>query len=188
MISSIHRCTDKLEELVRDVTYVHKLELKSLTFSKDILNVENLVDDCMNILKTLIVEKQIELKSIVDFHGQIIGDENMIKQVIVNLVKNSIDFVPENNGKISIRVEKDGASNLLFTVEDNGEGVRSEDLEKIFDKFYKGNSRQYRKHGGSGLGLTICKGIIEEHGGKIWVDTNGRCGASFKFTIPLMRP
>lgn len=186
MISSIHRCTDKLEELVRDVTYVHKLELNSLKFSKDKVNIENLVDDCMNMLKPLIVEKQIELKSIVDFHGQIIVDENMIKQVIVNLVKNSVDFVPENNGKISIRVEKDGASNLLFTVEDNGEGIRSEDLEKIFYKFYKGNSRQYRKHGGSGIGLTICKGIIEEHGGKIWVDTNGRCGASFKFTVPLM--
>jgi signal transduction histidine kinase len=142
----------------------------------------------MTLLKPIISEQQIELKMIIDTDEQILVDENMIEQVIVNLVKNSVDFVPKINGKISIRVQKDGISNLLFVVEDNGEGICSEDLNKIFDKFYKGNSRQYRKYGGSGLGLTICKGIIEEHGGRIWVDSNQKNGSTFKFTIPLMSP
>ncbi len=188
MVSSIHRCTDKLEELVKDIAYVHKLELKSLKLSKDNVDIQNLMDDCMNLLKPIISEQQIELKMIVGTDGQILVDENMIKQVIVNLVKNSVDFVPRIDGKISIKVEKDGISNLLFVVEDNGEGILSEDLNKIFDKFYKGNSRQYRKYGGSGLGLTICKGIVEEHGGRIWVDSNQKNGSAFKFTIPLMLP
>lgn len=188
MIATIHRCADALEELVKDIAYVYKLELKSLELSKAGVDVQNLMDDCMNLLKPIVAEKQIELKMVVDAHGQIHADENMIKRVIVHLVKNSVDFVPKINGKISIRVEKDGTSNFLFIVEDNGEGIHSEDFDKIFDKFYKGNSKQYRKYGGSGLGLTICKGIIEEHGGRIWVDTNQKNGASFKFIIPLMLP
>ena len=186
MISSIHRCTDKLEELIKDIAYVHKLELKSLKLSKTKVDVHNLMDDCMNILKPFLVEKQIELKSVQITHGYIHADENLIKQVIINLVKNAIDFVPKANGKISIRVEKDGNSNLLFIVEDNGEGIRSEDMNKIFDKFYKGSSRQYRKYGGSGIGLTICKGIIEEHGGRIWAESHTGNGSTFKFTIPSM--
>lgn len=186
MISSIHRCTDKLEELVKDIACVHKLELKSLEFSKTRVNVQNLMDSCMTLLKPIITDKQIELKIVVDTCGQIYADEDMIKRVIVNLVKNSVDFVPKTGGKITIKIEKNGTSNLLFIVEDNGEGVKSEDLDKIFDKFYKGDSRQFRKYGGSGLGLTICKGVIEEHGGKIWVDTDHKNGAFFKFTIPLM--
>ncbi len=185
----VHRCADKLEELVKDIAYAYKLELKSLKLSKAGVDVQNLMDDCMNLLKPIIVEKQIELKMVVCIHGKIHADENMIKQVIVNLVKNSVDFVPEIDGRTVIQVEKNGTSNLLFTVEDNREGIRSEDLDKIFDKFYKGNSKQHRKYGGSsGLGLTICKGIIEEHGGKIWVDTNQKNGTFFKSTIPLMMP
>lgn len=186
MIASIHRCTDKLEELIKDIAYVHKLELKSLKLSKAKVDVHNLMDECMNILKPFIVEKQIELKSIEVAHGQIYVDENLIKQVILNLVKNAVDFVPKTSGKISIRVEKDVSSNLLFIVEDNGEGIRSEDLNKIFDKFYKSNSKQYRKYGGSGIGLTICKGIVEEHGGRIWAESNPKNGSIFKFTIPSL--
>ena len=186
MIESIHRCTDKLEELIKDISYVHKLELKSLKLSKTKVDIHNLMDDCMNILKPFIMEKQIELKSIQVAHEQIYVDENLIKQVIINLVKNAIDFVPKTNGRISIRIEKDGNSNLLFIVKDNGEGIRSEDVNKIFDKFYKGNSRQYRKYGGLGIGLTICRGIIEEHGGRIWTEPNLKNGSIFKFTIPLM--
>ena len=71
----------------------------------------------------------------------------------------------------------------MFFVEDNGEGIQSEDLDKIF---HKGNSKQSRKYGSSGLGLIICKGIIEEHGGRIWADANKKNGSFFKFTIPLM--
>lgn len=186
MIASIHRCTDKLEELIIDISNVHKLELKSLKLSKTKIDVRNLMDDCMDILKPFIAEKQIELKSIQSTQGQIYVDENLFKQVIINLVKNAVDFVPETSGKILIRVERDENSNLLFTIEDNGEGIRPEDLNKIFEKFYKGTSRKHRKYAGSGIGLTICKGIVEEHGGRIWAETNLKNGATFKFTIPLM--
>jgi signal transduction histidine kinase len=186
-LSPIKICVEMLESKIPGPLN-EKQERMISSLSKDKVDIQNLMDNCMNLLKPIISEQQIELKMIVDTDEQILVDENMIEQVIVNLVKNSVDFVPKINGRISIRVEKDGTSNLLFVVEDNGEGIRSEDLNKIFDKFYKGSSKQYRKYGGSGLGLTICKGIVEEHGGRMWVDSNQKNGSTFKFTIPLMSP
>lgn len=188
MVGTIHRCVDKLELLIRDISDVYKLELQSLEFLKTALDVQSLMDGCAVLLQPLIVEKQIELKIEVDVNGLIYVDKSRFEQVIVNLVKNSIDFVPETDGKITITVKKDGSSNLLFFVKDNGEGIKSEDLEKIFTKFYKGVCKQPRMYGGSGLGLAICKGIVEAHGGKIWVDSVFQNGSMFKFIIPMWCP
>ncbi len=188
MVGTIHRCVDKLESLIRDISDAYKLELQSLEFLKTELDIQSLMDGCAVLLQPLIMEKQIELKIEVEVNGLIYADKSRLEQVIVNLVKNSIDFVPETNGTITITVKKDGASNLLFFVKDNGEGIKSEDLEKLFIKFYKGICKQPRIYGGSGLGLAICKGIIEAHGGKIWVDSVLQNGSIFKFTIPMWYP
>lgn len=185
MVRTIHRCVDKLESLIRDISDVYKLELQSLEFSKTQLEVQSLMDECAVLLQPLIVGKQIELQITVEANGIIYADKSRIEQVIINLVKNSIDFVPETDGKITIIVKNDGSSNLMFFVIDNGEGVKPEDLEKIFTKFYKGICKQPRIYGGSGLGLAICKGIVEAHGGKIWVDSALQNGSTFKFTIPM---
>ena len=128
--------------------------------------------------------KQIELKVESNAHDAMYADEKRIEQVLVHLVKNAADFVPETGGKITITIQKGQDSDMLFCIEDNGEGISTEDAEKIFAKFYKGESKQARKYGGSGLGLAICKGIIQEHGGKIWLDSERRNGTMFKFTVP----
>jgi len=185
MVGTIRRCVDKLEFLIRDISDVYKLELQSLEFSKTQLEIQSLMDGCAVLLQSLIVGKQIELKMEVEANGLIYVDKSRIEQVIVNLVKNSIDFVPETDGKITIVVKKDRSSNLLFFVMDNGEGVKPEDLGKIFTKFYKGVCKQPRIYGGSGLGLAICKGIVDAHGGKIWVDPIFKNGSVFKFTLPM---
>jgi signal transduction histidine kinase len=186
MVSTIHRCADKLDTMINDIFDVYKLELKSLKLIKTEVDIQNLMDNCLELLNPLILEKQIDLKTEIKTHERIIADGGRIEQVIVNLVKNSIDFVPTKGGKITIKVEKYEDFHLLFTVEDNGEGVKLDDMGKIFDKFYKSTSIQPRKYGGSGLGLAICKGIVEEHGGRIWIDPNYHDGSSFKFIIPLL--
>ena len=73
----------------------------------------------------------------------------------------------------------------LFTVEDNGIGIKPEKADKLFQKFYQIDTGPTRKHAGTGLGLVICRGIIEAHGGKIWVDNTYRLGAAIKFTLPV---
>ncbi len=113
---------------------------------------------------------------------------------MANLVKNSVDFVPEKGGKITIRVEKvemdhennGNPNHVAFTIEDNGPGIPLEKIDNLFKKFYQIDTSLTRKHGGTGLGLAICKGIIESHGGKIWVDRDYTDGTSIKFTLPIV--
>ena len=100
------------------------------------------------------------------------------------MIKNSIDFVPSKNGKIIVRAEKGEDSKAIFTVEDNGIGIKQEKASKLFQKFYQIDTSATRKHGGTGLGLAICKGIVEAHGGNIWVDEKYTNGAAIKFTLP----
>jgi signal transduction histidine kinase len=127
--------------------------------------------------------------------------------VLFNLIKKSIDFVPEHNGLIILRVDEmnpllsqsqsNSISNstsevddreidpyFVFTVQDNGKGIRESEINNLFKKFYQIDSSDTRKHGGRGLGLVTCKGIIETHGGKIWISKNSKIpGTSVKFTL-----
>jgi signal transduction histidine kinase len=96
--------------------------------------------------------------------------------------------VPDNgNGKIIVRVQRDDNGNnndmTLFSVEDNGIGINPDKADKLFQKFYQIDTGLTRRHAGTGLGLVICKGIIDAHGGKIWLDKSYRGGAAIKFTL-----
>ena len=111
-------------------------------------------------------------------------DPKRINQIVSNLIKNSIDFVPENIGKIKLLVEENEKF-FLFTITDNGPGIPKESHKLLFQKFYKIDTSPTRKHGGTGLGLTICQGLVKSHGGMIWLVSDYTQGTCFKFTIPV---
>ena len=222
-IESILRNVTSLERLVGDVLDVYKMEMDRLKLSKVETNVKDLIDNTVaefnEIINTENREKEIRLetKIKVDPNLSIQCDPQRIAQVIGNLVKNSIDFVPSKNGRITIRAEemttstkecanRDGKGEparnkssepdgqiesnsksrrtVLFTVEDNGPGFPKDKVDHMFQKFYQIDTSLTRKHGGTGLGLVICKGIVESHEGKIWIDRQYQDGASIHFTIP----
>ena len=168
-----------------------------------------LLNNIINDSKSIIEEKHISITVELESKNQtIFCDEKRIEQVLLNFVKNSVDFVPKNGGKISLRVEDEiknkdlfkyskehettienkeaNPKNMNFTVRDNGEGVPTEKINNLFKKFYQIDTSATRKHNGTGLGLVICKGIVEAHGGNIWVDQNQNSGFSIKFSIPLV--
>ena len=102
------------------------------------------------------------------------------------LIKNSLDFVPKEGGRTTIRAEEDDTERghkVTFTVEDNGIGIPADKMDNLFKKFYQIDTTLTRKHGGTGLRLAIAKGIIESHGGTIWLNKGYTKGASFKFTL-----
>ncbi len=139
-------------------------------------------------MPSLIGDKQITFKvdSKLIEETTIMCDQRRIEQVFANLIKNSIDFVPNSNGKITIGAELvQNQTMVQFSVEDNGPGIPADKMDKLFHKFYQVDTSLIRKHGGSGLGLAISKGIIEAHGGKIWIDKENNQGAAFRFTIPF---
>ncbi len=187
-IGIIYRNILKLETLVGDVLDVYKLDMGRLNFSKSNTEVQSLIGSVMLDLKPLAIENNIELQSEirVDKGTTIFCDSKRIEQVFSNLIKNSIDFVSENIGKIIIvaRESKDNESVICFLVEDNGIGISTDKVDSLFQKFYQIDTTATRKHGGTGLGLVICKGIIEAHGGSIWIDKSYTNGLRIIFTLP----
>jgi len=188
VMNTVMRSVEKLEALVGDVLDVYKLDMGKLSLSKEDVDIAELINRTISDLIPITLEKQIELKSDIRTAKKdvVFCDPKRIEQVLWNLVKNSVDFVPEKGGRIVIRLEKEPNSNshIIFTVEDNGIGITTVERHNLFNKFYQADTSFSRKHGGTGLGLAISRGIVEAHGGKIWVDDNYTNGASFKFTIP----
>jgi two-component system, OmpR family, sensor histidine kinase VicK len=183
-ISSMLRNIEKLQALVDDVMDVYKLDLGKLKFSKSYTDIATLINQTIAELRPLAFAKQIDLSADMKANVQVLCDPDRIEQVLSNLIKNSIDFVPDNgSGKITVRIEKDNSDKVTFTVEDNGIGIKPEKADKLFQKFYQIDTGVTRRHGGTGLGLVICRGIVETHGGKIWVDKTYKNGAAIKFTL-----
>ncbi len=194
-IDAMNRNIEKLQALVDDVMDVYKLDMGKLKFSMNNTSITKLIHEAISELRPLTRNKKIDLQANIQLNGTVFCDPNRISQVLSNLIKNSIDFVPDNgNGKIIVSVQNYNDNNkdndndfkmALFTVEDNGIGINPEKADKLFQKFYQIDTGPTRKHAGTGLGLVICRGIIEAHGGKIWIDNTHRIGAVIKFTLPV---
>jgi signal transduction histidine kinase len=134
-------------------------------------------------LRTLIEERRIHVDvSLADDLPDLMLDASRIAQVITNLLSNAIKFSPLG-GRIEVTAEPwEGA--VRVGVRDHGEGIAPDDLPKLFRKFSQIDSGPTRRVGGTGLGLVICKGIVEQHQGHIWVESIPGEGSTFYFTVP----
>jgi Na+/proline symporter/signal transduction histidine kinase len=173
----LNRLIDKILDLEKFETGKQKIYLSknniSKTVEKTVLSLNQLIKN-----KKISIEFDDASKEIKAFY-----DEERIIQVIYNLLSNAIKFSSETNGKISIKItEKKDV--IEVRIHNNGKGIKEEDFEAIFDKFYQSRNQNVKKPIGSGLGLAICKQIIEHHKGKIWADNTEINGATFIFTLP----
>lgn len=188
-INAMSRSIERLQALVDDVMDVYKLDMGKLKFSMTDTDITKLINETISELRPQTLNKKINFEADIQVNGTVFCDPNRIGQVLSNLIKNSIDFVPDNgNGKIIVRVQKEDDNDFnmtLFTVEDNGTGINPQKADKLFQKFYQIDTGPTRKHAGTGLGLVICRDIIEAHGGKIWIDNTHRTGAAIKFSLPV---
>lgn len=197
-LNIVYKNIIKLETIINDIFTVYKMESDNFALNKEVISVEELVETNVSALKPLMKDKEIDLNVVVATNSSIYCDPNRISQVLFNLVNNAVDHVPDKNGRITIEVEKqniieksDSVSygqngtqdKIVFTIEDNGIGIKEENIPGLFKKFYQIDTGLRRKYGGTGLGLAICKGIIESHGGSIWLDSTYKDGARFKFTL-----
>jgi signal transduction histidine kinase len=109
------------------------------------------------------------------------GDRVQLQQVILNLILNAIEAmgsVEERARMLSIKTEQTGPEGILVAVNDSGPGIDPQHLKRVFEPFYT------TKNGGLGMGLSICRSIIDAHGGRLWADVDGPRGAVFQFTLP----
>jgi signal transduction histidine kinase len=201
-ILAVHKSISRLEGLINDVLDVYKLDVGKMSLRKKEVAVRDIINENISELMPLMKDKGISFKAEVKAPCdslRVLCDPTRIAQVISNLVRNSVDFVEDKVGKITIRVElienervsntnkldHNNANQVVITVEDNGPGIPPDKAKSLFKKFYQIDTTLTRKHGGTGLGLAISRGIIEAHGGKIWIALEHTNGTSIKFTLPI---
>jgi signal transduction histidine kinase len=179
-----HANAERLLVLINDILDFSKLESESMPMNIERQRLEPVVQQAAHHMRTMLEERhlQLELQLASDLPDLML-DSIRLAQVLTNLLSNAAKFSP-SHGRIEIMAEPiEGA--VKIGVRDHGEGIASADLPKLFRKFSQVDSSATRKAGGTGLGLVICKGIIEKHGGKIWVESTPGLGSTFYFTLPL---
>jgi PAS domain S-box-containing protein len=182
-VNEIYDNAAKLEQLMRDIIDVQKLNSNTMEFKKEKFNVDSLMNEVMGSCMFMMADKKIEFVNSTSTKKSITSDKTRLNDVFYNLIQNAVDFVPTTGGKIEITAKEEGDS-ILFSVKDNGIGILEKRKDSVFKKFYQVDISFKRKYGGSGFGLVICKGIIENLGGKIWFESKEGEGTTFYFSIP----
>ena len=182
-VDTIISQTIKLERLISDIMDAQKMDLKKMKFNKREFEISEFMDEQIQIHSKLMNEKKICFVN--STNGEkinITSDPDRLSQVFANLIKNAVDFVPANNGRIEINAKRKNGQ-AVFYVKDNGSGIPKDKQENLFKKFYQIDTSLKRSHGGTGLGLVICKGIVEALGGTMWLESEVGQGTTFWFSI-----
>lgn len=183
-VNEIMSSAKRLEMLIRDVLDAQKLDMKKMLFNKQDFDVTKLMAQIAKDLTSIMKDKSITLADNSQKEELIINsDSARLRQVVENLMRNSVDFVPEGKGRIEIACKGEDAKVVVY-VKDNGVGIPKEKQKSLFKKFFQADASATRKHGGTGLGLAICKGIVEGLGGEIWFESEPGQGTTFFFSIP----
>jgi len=182
VLNNVHR----LDGYINRLLDVMKIEAKKVEIVKREENIHDIIITCLSDLEFQVSQKNLTVKLNVSENLEMRVDNFRISQALLNLLSNAIKFTPQN-GKIDISIVEQG-ENVLFKIKDNGKGLTPEEIQKLFGKFVtieQGVDGYSTFDKGSGLGLYITRGFIEAHGGKIWVESEGRdLGAEFSFTLP----
>ncbi len=182
-INEIHQNSIKANNLINDFWNAQKLETGEMKYYFENVSVDDFIKQEMESLDPLVEKKKIEFTKSIQPELTIKADRSKLAEIFTNLVENAADFVPETGGKIQITGKpQDGF--VQFSVVDNGPGIPKDGVDSLFKKFYQLDTSHTRKHGGSGLGLTICRGYVEGMNGKIWAESEEGKGATLSFTIP----
>jgi signal transduction histidine kinase len=169
--------------LINDVLDLSKIEAGQLTLSLNEYSMGEVVQTVFTSVEALAAEKKLELKSRIPPDLSIArGDEQRIAQVLLNLLGNAIKFTDEGEVRVAVT---DSDETFLVSVTDTGPGLSEADQEIIFGEFQQADDSNTREKGGSGLGLSISKKIVEMHGGRIWVESDVGKGSTFRFTLPV---
>jgi signal transduction histidine kinase len=188
-LEMIHRNAQRLKRLAEDILDVTKIETQSLILNKERLNLNDVVISAIKDVKNQIQDSwgggaQILYESNDDTIF-IEADRYRVSQLVTNLLSNALKFIKRYDGIVIIGIEKKedvagGQEVALVSIKDNGTGIDPDIFPRLFEKFA---SKSFK---GTGLGLFICRSIVEAHGGRIWAENNRDKGATFHFTLPIL--
>lgn len=183
-ITIILRNAERLNKIIEDFLEISRIEAARLKFAFIKTDLHETVKETIEFMTGFAKEKNIILTTTIGELPIIEIDPDRISQVLRNLVHNAIKFSPSGSSiEINAELEKDF---IRFCVKDQGVGLNTEDQIRVFEPFYQVEGSLSRNYGGTGLGLTICRGIIEAQKGKIWVKSKPGFGCTFYFTVPII--
>jgi CheY-like chemotaxis protein/HPt (histidine-containing phosphotransfer) domain-containing protein len=188
-VQIFRRAGDNLLNLINDILDLSKVEASQLELERTGFSLNDHLEKVMEMVAARANEKRLALvcKIAPNVPTNLVGDPTRLRQVLLNLLGNAIKFT--QSGEVSLRVEPDADSSiptaLRFTISDTGIGISDEKLGKVFERFTQADSSTTRRFGGSGLGLTISKRLVELMGGRIWVESEVGAGSVFAFAVPF---
>ena len=183
-IRTIYNKANDMDRLINELTFYSKIDTNKIPYTFSKINVANYFRDCVEEVGLELEARGIELGyfNFVDEDVMVIADAEQMKRVINNIIGNSLKYMDKKHGIINIRI-LDVGDFVQIEIEDNGKGIGQKELPYIFDRFYRTDSSRNSSKGGSGIGLSIVKKIIEDHGGRIWATSKLGIGTEIHFVL-----
>ena len=183
-VRTIYNKANDMDRLIDELTFYSKIDTNKIPYVFTKLDIGTYFADCVEELSIDLESKNITLSfhNYVEPRTLIIADPEQMKKVINNIISNSVKYMDKAKGHIDIRI-LDETDAIRVEIEDNGKGIAQKDLPKIFERFYRTDASRNSAQGGSGIGLSIVKKIIEDHGGYIWATSKEGEGTCIHFVI-----
>ena len=186
-IKTIYNKACDMDFLIDELTMYSKIDANQIPYQFHRMNVCDYFSDCAEEVgldlenKGILFDYQTECRPETEMNA----DPEQLKRVINNIINNSVKYRKDTESRIALRVSERDNAEILVEIEDNGKGVSEKDLKKIFDRLYRTDASRNSKQGGSGIGLSIAKKVVEDHGGSIWAGGEEGKGMTLSFTIPI---
>ena len=183
-IRTIYNKANDMDRLIDELTFYSKIDTNKIPYNFAPINVAAYFGDCSEELMLDLEGQGIEMQymNFCDTDVQVIADAEQMKRVVNNIINNSIKYMDKKKGIINMRI-KDLGDFVQVEIEDNGKGIAAKDLPYIFDRFYRTDKARNSQKGGSGIGLSIVRKIIEDHGGQIWATSREGTGTVMHFAL-----
>lgn len=173
---------NRLTNLINELLDISKIEAGEVEWKMEPVFITEIIERAAMVTSNFFEENRVKfIMDIEEGLPKIVGDRDRLVQVVINLISNAVKFTEV--GTITCRAKK-RSNEILVSIVDTGVGIDAIDQDKIFDKFKQAGNMSRRKPKGSGLGLSICKKLIEHHGGRIWVESQLGSGSTFSFNLP----
>ncbi len=183
-IKTIYNKANDMDRLINELTTYSGIDSNKIPYHFHILNVSDYFSDCIEEIGLDLESKNIHLNytNLAPPDTCVVADPEQFKKVINNIVSNSVKYMGHDNGVISITIHDDNES-VKIEIEDNGKGIASKDIGNIFERFYRTDASRNSLQGGSGIGLSIVKKIVEDHGGYVWATSKEGEGTCMHFVL-----
>ena len=183
-IKTIYNKANDMDRLINELTTYSGIDSNKIPYHFHILNISDYFSDCIEEIGLDLESKNIQLNytNLAPADTCVVADPEQMKKVINNIISNSVKYMGHDNGVISISIIDDNES-VKIEIEDNGKGIASKDIGNIFERFYRTDASRNSLQGGSGIGLSIVKKIVEDHGGYVWATSKEGEGTCMHFVL-----